>query len=355
MRWRHIHIILCLLLVAFVAQAQTRIFTERKLHTHHNSQRKISASGLRTTQYDGIHHLLGIYADGGYSTFINNVGVNKVLPFGYTAGAGLLYNYNKERFLLQTGIGFRWQQVTDTVAPLTLWHRQTPDSWGKLYDLRHDFYGRFDKASTLYLQVPLLVGGYVYGRLYLLGGVKFNMALYGFSDVSATCTTTGYYLDASGQSYYIGPQGQMDNHGLRRDVPLQRHSGMIDWGLDVLGEFEIGYEFPFNDRGRTDYMKSKMEKDIRLRIALFAEAGVLNICPRKHNPLYVVPDTREQGLYDFDTYSLPHVFMSEAASGASVHNLFAGLRVSFFFFGYQSKEKCLLCGPRRKEKVWRQQ
>jgi hypothetical protein len=60
-----------------------------------------------------------------------------------------------------------------------------------------------------------------------------------------------------------------------------------------------------------------------------------------------VPDSSP---YDFQTFRYNHV-LSTGQVG-SVHSLYAGIRLTYFFFGVQTKEKCLLCGARGSISPW---
>ena len=139
---------------------------------------------------------------------------------------------------------------------------------------------------------------------------------------------------------YIGPIEEMDNHGIRKEVPLtpdQQKGEALKLKIDVLGVIEAGYEMAFSNKGKPGYHRSNMN-DQRLRIGAFAEMGILNITPKTKKALYDVPAS---SAYDFQTFTYNHV-LSTGQIG-STHNFFAGIRITYFFFGVQSKEKCLLC------------
>lgn len=339
------YIILLLTLSAPLA-AQTRLWSERSTYAM-KEKKRLSSAGLRTSQYDGVHHLVGMYVDGGYSFFLNNVPDYKTDPGGYTVGLGLMYAYQHGPMLVQTGFGARWQAVKDRVNDQR-WSRSDIDSHNTPFTLYYHFYDRTDRMRNIYFNLPIAMGGYL-GHFYGLGGLKLNLQLWGDSRMEATGSTYAEYIDANGNNIFIGPQYQMDNHGLRKDVDIANKGGKVNLGADLLVTAELGYEIPMSDKGRPTYRK-KNEQDMRIRIALFAELGVLNICPKKDNLLYDIPEPTR---YDFPTYTMTHAFSTNAASAHSIHSFFAGLRVSYFFFGYQSKEKCLLCGSHGFQSPWK--
>ena len=121
-------------------------------------------------------------------------------------------------------------------------------------------------------------------------------------------------------------------------TPDQQKGEALQLKVDVLGVIEGGYELAFSNKGKPGYHRSNMN-DQRVRIGAFAEIGILNIMPNTKNALYLVPDATG---YDFQTFQYNHIFSTGKVSSA--HHFFAGIRLTYFFFGVQSKEKCLLCG-----------
>ena len=333
-------------LCSLPVRSQTRLWSERSTYAL-KEKKRLSSSGLRTTQYDGVHHLLGVYIDGGYSFFLNNVPVYYTHPGGYHAGLGFHYVYQHGPMLVQTGFGFRWQDIQDSIGPMRYTFNDV-DSKNIPFRLTYDFYSRHDRTRNIYVSVPIAMGGY-FGRFYALGGLKLNLQLWGNSAMDAVGSTSAEYVDAQGNSIFIGPLYQMDNHGLRKDVEIGNKGGRVKFGFDLLVTAELGYELPLSDKGTTSYRKSA-EKDTRIRFALFAELGALNICPKSDAEMFTIPAATR---YDFPTYSMTHTFSSSEASSYSIHNFFAGLRVSYFFFGHQSKEKCLLCGSHGFQSPWK--
>lgn len=340
-----LHIILLLLLAAPMT-AQTRLWSSRTTYAT-KFERRPSSQGLLTSQYDGVHHLVGMYADGAYSFFLNNVPSYHTNPGGYSVGFGFLYAYQHGPMLVQVGLGARWQDITDSVAPQH-WTRGDYDSNGVPFTLHYSFTNRLDRTRNIYFSLPVSMGGY-FGPFYALGGIKLNLQVWGDSHMKSTGSTYADYIDGAGNNIFIGPIYQMDNHGLRKDVDIANDGKRVNLSADILATAEIGYEIPLSNKGRPSYRKNR-EQDMRIRIGLFAEIGVLNICPKKDNSLFDIPESTR---YDFPTFTMNHMFSSSAASGYSIHSFFAGLRVSYFFFGYQSKEKCLLCGSRGFQSPWK--
>lgn len=325
-------------------------------------------NGLRTGQYSGEHHLLGAYIEGAWSSFLGDAPYARILPSGYGIGGGLVYEYQQSMFLLQTGLGFTRQEVWTDIRDTTFTKYHTADAWtnsmahqygdwiGKTdtfyYDLQYDFYNRQDYTRTTYLQVPLMMGMLVnsggHGAGYWLLGVKLNCAFRGKTRVRATGNTVGHYDRYFGvtQDPYISVQQQiwheMDNHGLRSNVPIRLEDEGLKLKLDLLAHAEFGWEWGIYSPERGWRGAPGINPlDVRVRIAAFCDFGILNINPDTEKKMVYPPD---ESRWDFPTYQLYHVYSTEDAKGHKLHNLFAGIKLTCLF-GFKPKEKCIICKP----------
>ena len=329
--------LMCLLLLcSLTAIGQTRAVNEysRNDRLQSSSGKRVNGSGLRTTTYDGVHHLLGLHVDGGYSKMFGNMPNVLNRPGGYTVGLGFDYSYTGRGLILQTGLAVRWQDVSNRVFNDSLVVDPITDSEGIPFRLQYDLTDRVDLSRNLYLQVPVLAGTYFYGA-YFLAGVKLNVQLMGNTKTKLNVTTTATY------DRYIGPWEEMDNHGIRKEVEEVRNGGKLNLKFDVLATAEIGYEWSLGNYGKKGYRKQSA-KDYRVRLGAFVECGLLDIMPKGDKRSYVIP---EKSRYDFSTFEFNHMFFTSEATKYHVRNFFTGLRLTFFFYGKQSTEKCILCGP----------
>lgn len=307
------------------------------------SNRKPDRNGLLTGTYSQEHHLFGVYADGAYSAFFSDLPIAQIdKGFGY--GGGICYEYQRYYFKMQLGFGLRYQDVTNLVAETMFTDDEVQDARGYPYHLHYHFYDRVDHATNLHMQMPILFGA-GYNNWYFLAGVKLNMTLahIGRTDMYASGTTAGTY------DQYLGYFYEMDNHGLRKNVPIECHSRCLKLKKDVLASFETGYEYAKNFKYGTRYTPKKgtIHSEYRLRIAAFVDYGLLNIMPDTDNPLYHIP---EDFKWDFPTYSANHVFSSHEALGQSLHNFYAGIKLTVLF-GFYIDHPCRLCGDYTTE-VW---
>ena len=300
--------------------------------------------GLHASQYSGSHHLFGFSLEGGWSTFVSPMPAAKLLPGGAMGAFHLLYEYQYSGLIVQTGLGVAYQRVTNNIGDTSIYHAHMHDTWNGQdveFTLKHRFTDRQDQAQQLYGQIPLYLGHYIFGARgigYFLAGVHANYAFWGNTRQTMTCTTTGLY------ERYIGVWEEMDNHGFRKDVPIERTGSQLQLKFDLMAHLEMGYEYNTRQSAKDYRMRPVDRMDGRIRFAFFANFGILNICPDSRKALYGIPD---ETIYDFSTYEVEHVFATKEAGAFWMRNLSAGIRVSFLF-GLQPKEHCILCDPWRR-------
>ena len=300
--------------------------------------------GLHASLYAGSHHLIGLSADGGGSSFINTVPVAKNTPGGGSVGVHFLYEYQYSGLIIQTGIGVAYQRVFTDLKDTAMYHMNMEDVWSGIrprsFDLRHTFYDRRDMAQQIYGRIPLYAGRYIFGGQglgYFLAGLHFSYAFWGNTEQKLTGSTAGKYHD------FVGVWDEMDNHGFRKDVPIERKGNQLKLKFDVMAHAEVGYEYN-TQQGAKDYRVRPADRmDCRLRFAAFMDFGILNICPGTKNVLYGVP---EETIYDFPTYRMDHVFSTQDATKFWTRNLFVGIRFTVLF-GFRPSERCILCDPWR--------
>ena len=298
--------------------------------------------GLHRSQYAGTHFLYGFSLEGSWSSFVNNMPQAHILPGGGSVGAHLLFEVQYSGILFQTGVGLNFQQVRTNVMDTSIYHEHMHDTWEGVNDveflLKHDFYHRQDLSRQLYLQIPLYVGHYIigaYGVGYFLAGFHLNWGFKGSTQVNLEGSSMGFY------EKYLGVWREMDNHGFRKDVPVERRHEKLNLKCDIMGHAEIGYEYTTYN-GPHNYRKTPGNRiDARLRVAAFFDMGIINICPGTDYPMYSLP---METIYDFPTYDMYHVFATEDAKHAWVRNLFVGLRFTVLI-AHPGSEKCILCDP----------
>ncbi len=324
-------------------------------------------SGRYTEARSMRKNLWGVYCDGSYSGMFNNVPMAKVfLPGGYSGTLGFCYEYDHYgQVIVQTGVGLRWQSVGNYVNKVMFEDNSVRDAQGYCYTLIYDFYDRCDYSQILYAQVPVLVGSY-FGPFYYMAGLKFQMPLWGQTQVKLKGSTVGLYEQylglGSGNIYQ-----EMDNHGLRSDVPeIRTGVGLAgtyksDWlsrEYDVLLSAEIGWEWSNrDDYSNTGYVERKLRRryfskrvDTRVRIAIFADWGMLNQNEHSTLLLYKIPAEYK---WDFPEYEFNHIFATdETLPDKQIHNFFVGIKLTALI-GFPLEQICRLCGPFHSEREYR--
>lgn len=366
-----------LLMVVPMLHAQTRINADYLLgaggsnFSDKTPKEILDNNGLRTGQYSGEHHLVGAYMESAYTSFLSDLPYTRITPGGFSIGGAIVYEYQIDNFLFQTGVGITRQDVWTDVRDTTFAKYHTADAWTNsmvhrygdwidrmdtfYYDLVYNFYDRRDYSTMTYVQLPLLFGQQINGRTHSVGyylvGFKLNWAWRGRTAVKATGTTVGHYDRYFGLTYdptinvpeqYWQFWHEMDNHGLRSDVPIQRDDDKLDLKLDVLAHAEIGWEYGIyspvhgwrGGRGPRPF-------DMRLRMAAFCDFGILNINPNSRKKMVYPPD---ESRWDFPTYRLHHAYATEEMTGRYLRNMFVGIKLTCLF-GIKRKQKCIICRP----------
>lgn len=300
--------------------------------------------GLHASEYSGSHHLIGFSVEGSWTSFASSMPAAKITPGGGAAGFHLLYEFQYNGFLLQTGLGVAYQKVFTSVADTAIYHPHMTDTWSGInpvdFTLKHAFTDRRDMSQQAYGQVPLYLGAYFFGSRgigYILAGVHANYAFWGNTKQKMLGTTTGMY------ERYVGIFEEMDNHGFRRDVPLERTGPQLKLKFDLMAHAEIGYEYNTRQAAKDYRLRPADRLDGRIRFGAFIDFGMLNICPATKGVLYDLP---AQTIYDFSTYRMDHIFSTADARAFWTRNLFVGVRVTFLF-GFRPEEHCILCDPWR--------
>lgn len=297
------------------------------------SNREPDHNGLLTGVNSVRHHLIGIYLDGAYSQMLHTRKDLLSIPYGYAYGGGLLYEYQHFYLKCQTGIGMRVQNVDACVNDFIITNDQVTDAMGYPYTLYYDFKERRDRGQYLHLQIPMLFGA-AYKYFYALAGVKMNFTLKANNQVTAICSTSATYPN------FTGTFTEMDNHGLRKDVPISSECELLPMRFDILASGEVGVEFSFP---KFEDVESRMYKGYiglacRLRVAAFCDIGMVSLVP---NTTYELVEIPQEYKWDFSTFKMNHVISSHIMKGVPLHNFYAGIKISLFV-DYRQCETCKL-------------
>lgn len=382
-------IVLSLCLASVAAWGQNRFATSSKKErdlskvkgfSSKDAKKSTNALGLHSSTYTGSGHYLGFSVDGGWSTFLTNIQGVQSTPGGYAANGKILYEYHFGNFFLQTGAGIGIQRVTTPVKSELLpenvttfyngfsdrsvgeQHPMADPYDGKRFNMKHTFGERSDISELYYAQLPINFGYYISGQGgvgYVMLGAQVNYAFGGKTMANATCTSVAVFDD------YIGVFEEMDNHGIRKDVPITYKGGKLPIrmsgveGLDILGHIEGGYEFN-TFQAIPQYRSSRADNmDCRMRLSAFIDMSLPNISPQGTNKLYDLnineaetdPEkiaAQQLGLYEFHSFKMNHVLTTDVANGSKlwVRNFTVGVRFTLVF-SLKAQQRCILCDPWR--------
>ena len=305
--------------------------------------------GLHASYYTGNHHLIGFSAEGGWSTMLTSMPNVSYKPGGGSGGLHFVYEFQHTGFLLQTGVGLTYQNVTNALGDSTITVQAKKDMrFGDPWNL--DLYisnQRFDESQQVYAQVPLYMGRYFFGKQtiwYFLAGVKVNYKLWGNTKQTTHSTSIIKYE-------------QVDESFSYKDTIINRIGDDLKLKFDLLAHLEVGYEYSLFQNSRSYKTKRRDRIDCRIRVSAFADFSVLDICPNtgnEQNQLYKTniitsyefhPEGQLAINYSDSNYQMSHVFSTTTSpQNAWLRNVFVGVRATVLF-GFQNKERCILCSP----------
>lgn len=305
------------------------------------SDRKPDSDGLLTGTNSAAHHLVGFYVNGAYTQMMHSHAEIATQPLGISCGGGLLYEYQHFYLKVQTGFGVQVQNTKTHIRNFSIYDNTVVDAMGYPYLLRYDFYDRNDEGKYVHAQIPLLVGT-AYKNFYTLAGFKLNMTLHAKNNISALCSTSATYEQFEG--HFV----EMDNHGMRKDVPIYSNDDLFPNQFDVLASFECGAEFSPADFNNPETYRSysiQSKWAYRFRVALFCDVGMISVISQTSQKFVDIPTNYK---WDFGKFKMNHLICSDKMTNVPLHNFYAGVKISLFL-DYLSAEKCVICGDYQTE------
>ena len=288
------------------------------------SNRREDSRGLRTGYQSVARHMVGVYAIGAYSTTLfNDAGICQ-LPTGYAFGGGICYDLQRYFFRMQIGLGVRVQDMKTSVGDLDIYDNAVSDAWGYPYHLKYEFRNREDLCQNIHLQIPVLFGA---GdrNLYALAGFKVNLNCYNITKSTAIASTSATY------DQFFGEFVEMDNHGLRKDVPIhfsETKTLRQLYPIDILASVEVGAEWGTEYTPNTSLFRPEgepiQEMQWRIRIAAFCDFGLIPF-GRSASQLVEIPQSTK---WDFCTFKMNNVLEPFHSSHSHVHNFYLGLKLT---------------------------
>ncbi len=252
------------------------------------------------------NHRLVVWGMGGYSSLFENA--DNVASKGRLGGGlGVGYEWNRERFLLQTGVDFSCIGSNWRMEPFV---HEVPvvDSEGDAFTGRFHFNENHDVNTLDYLNIPLLAGGQ-FGRFYFLAGGKVGLNVFGASKVENVVNATALYDE------FIGEFEDMPNHGLTEQTVKADYA--VQMGLNVAVSAELGWTWLPAAEKKSQWI---------YRLGLVADYGVLNVHPggASEETVLALSDAPYRPV-------LNSLARTAEFSGTAVHPFFVGVKFTVLF------------------------
>jgi len=172
---------------------------------------------------------------------------------------GFSYEYDREWFAVNTGAGFHWQHVSNSLPDYTISREGMLDSEGEMFTLHYNFNNRMEHITTWRLEIPALIGFKqfkIFGMFGPVVGVEFHEQFRQDANVS----TTAEY------PFGIVPLTGMDVHGLH--LNSQNISDKSVFKFRPYVAFHVEFGVNLNRTVRQGYRKAS---PIQLRFSLYAD------------------------------------------------------------------------------------
>lgn len=272
------------------------------------------------------HHRLLVYGEGAYShvPFGNS---DFKWGLGYGVGAGILYEYQKEHFLLNVGAGFLWQDVE---------HQRTITTTGDFVDTQGTAcivktkQDRSDRSRLGYIEIPILVGG-TWDWFYMLGGLKIGVPLFGHTLCNTRVTDVAVY------DRFFVPFNNMSNHALRIDVPFSQQKERIDYKFDSRLSLEFGVNLgsatihhvendSILDLDPIEIEEKESKSNVECRLGVYADYGLFWL-PYSGTNLWL----DNSDIMQVENWNMSHPLNSTINNKNWAQNFFVGLKLTVMF------------------------
>lgn len=261
-------------------------------------------------------HRIGLTVDGATAWHLDNVEITTP-KIGGNVGIGMIYQYQKGKFLLNTGVNFSSSCLSQVVDSQ---HIAVPmrDTEGINFIYRGELYNRQDQIATADISIPFMLGAKTSFGLYALGGVRVNLPIHAWSFQKALLTTKGDYGDRYHEMLEDLPQ-----HGYFTALSV-KNDGIIKFPIDLCIGAEFGYAIPMETRSQKTILS-------QIQIGAFIEYGVLNSLTNGSNLLTEVDCSQ------YMQVMMHHVYTTLSKQNYYVHPLSVGVRFSLLWQTHASR------------------
>ena len=255
-------------------------------------------------------HFVGAMVDGSVAWQLDREYDVTQAKLGGGGSIGGLYQYQFDRFLMQTGLGASQMYLSQGIDTISIM-REMQDTEGYTFNYCGELHNRVDNLLLTEVMVPVMLGTKV-RSFHLLVGAKLAVAVYGYTMQDARLTTWGDYGDR-----YYGVLENMPQHGFY-DAKEISNQDTIRFRPDVRLCAEVGWSWALTNE--------PVKKGApRLQAGVFCEYGILNSMPRGGQSLVTDEYT------PFMDVKLNHIYKTLNPDLSPLHNLRLGLRVAVIF------------------------
>ena len=179
-------------------------------------------------------HRIGLTIDAATAWHLDNVEITTP-KIGGNVGIGMIYQYQKGKFLLNTGVNFSSAYLSQHVDSQ---HIAVPmrDTEGINFIYRGELYNRQDQVVTADISIPFMLGAKTTFGLYVLGGVRVILPLHAKSFQHAQLTTKGDYGNR-----YLEMLENLPQHGYFTALSIDVEPEKIALPMNVNVCAEFGY------------------------------------------------------------------------------------------------------------------
>lgn len=251
-------------------------------------------------------HRVGFTIEGATAWQLDNVEITSP-ETGGNVGIGMIYQYQKGKFLLNTGVNFSAAYLSQHIDSQ---HIAVPmrDTEGINFIYRGELYNRQDQLITTDIGIPLMLGAKTSFGLYALGGMHINLPLHAWSLHHAFLTTKGDY----GNRYHEMLE-DLPQHGYFTALDV-RNNGVIKFPIDLRVCAELGY-----------IISPKNKDQQKIHVGAFVEYGVLNGLKDGSNLLTEVDCSQ------YMQVTMNHIYSTLSRQTYFMHHLSAGIRITFLW------------------------
>ena len=259
-------------------------------------------------------HFVGAMVDGAAAWhFDREENAELTTPkLGGGASVGGVYQYQYDKFLVQTGLGASQVWLRQGLDTLPI-ERAMDDTEGFPFTYHGSLTNRIDQVMVTELMVPFMLGTKI-RSFHVLVGAKFAATILGFTSQTAALTTWGDYGDR-----YYGPLEHMPQHGFYDGKEVASQDTM-SFRPDVRLCAELGWSWALTKE------PVKIGAPI-LQVGAFVEYGILNPLKRMYNTSLLSEDFYNP----YMDVKMNHVYTTMNREQTVINNLRVGLRVAVLF------------------------